>query len=106
MITTYPFYFQYQVRPTGENDGYSDLSGAIATVMVFAEDIELAKARAGRHVARNHWEIIEVKRTMMVRRHHVENMEGMLKSVYKKAEQAGVAAVFDGWYSSGTRVQA
>jgi|GEM_PF-2256764 len=105
MITTYPFYFQYQVRPTSENGGYSDLSGAIATVMVFAEDLELARARAGRHVARHHWEIIEVKRTMMVRRHHVENMEGILRSIYKKAEQSGVAAVFDGWSSSGARVQ-
>jgi hypothetical protein len=95
--TVYPYFFQYQVRPNERNDGSDTLAGAIATVMVFAETDELARARAARHVGRNNWQIVEVKREMHILRHHVENMDGVLKSVYQQAEQAGIAAVFDGW---------
>jgi len=97
MTRVYPYFFQYEVRPDDQNSGYETLAGAIATIMVFAETDELARARASRHVGRNNWRIIEVKREMRILRHHVENMEGVLKSVYQQAERAGIAAAFDGW---------
>lgn len=97
MTTVYPYFFQYEVRPNSRNAAHETLAGAIATVILFAETDELARARAGRHVGRNNWEIIEVKRGMRILHHHVENMDGVLRSLYKKAEQIGIAAVFDGW---------
>ncbi len=95
--TVVPFFFQYEVRPTKDNSENAILAGAIATVIVFAETDELARARAGRHVGRNNWEIIEVKRGMRIYPHHVEHMDGVLKSVYQKADLTGIAATFDGW---------
>lgn len=97
MTAVYPYFFQYEVRPNDRNSAYATFAGAIATIMVFAENDELARARACRHVGRNNWRIIEVKREMRILRHHVENMDGVLKSVYQQAEQAGIAAAFDGW---------
>lgn len=97
MTTVSPYFLQYEVRPNPRNSAEATLAGAIATVIVFAETVELAKARASRHVGRNNWEIIEVKRVMLILRHHVENLDGVLKALYLKAEQTGLAAVFDGW---------
>lgn len=97
MAIVQPFYFQYEVRPNSRNSAHEFLAGAMATVILFAETDELARARAGRHVGRNNWEIVEVKREMRILRHHVENMDGVLKSLYRKAEQTGIAASFDGW---------
>lgn len=101
--TVSPYFFQYEVRPNDRNEGYETLAGAIATVMVFAETDELARARAARHVGRNNWRIVEVKREMHILRHHVENMDGVLKSLYQQAEQAGIAAAFDGWKKPAPR---
>jgi hypothetical protein len=98
MISAY--FFQYEVRPTSKNTEYAILAGALATVMVFAESHELAKARAGRCIGRSSWEILEVKRAMLIQPHHVKNMDGVLKSVYLKAEQEGIAVTFDGWKKS------
>lgn len=97
MTTVYPYFFQYEVRPNIRNEAHETLAGAIATVIVFAETAELGRARAGRYVGRNNWEIREVKRGMLIQRHHVEHMDGVLKSVYLQAEQTGIAATFDGW---------
>ena len=93
----YPYFMQYEVRENRKLPGLTTGSGALATVIVFAEDGSLAGARASRHIARNNWEITAVKRTMPVRPHHIERMDGVLKSLYQKAEQAGIAAVFDSW---------
>jgi len=93
----YPFFMQYEVRESRKHPGPAADSGALATVIVFAEDGSLAGARAGRHIARNNWEITAVKRSMPVQRHHIERMDGVLKLLYQKAERAGIAAVFDSW---------
>lgn len=88
---------QYEVRERCKHLEPATVSGALATVFVFAEDSSLAGARASRHIARNNWEITAVKRSMSVQRHHIARMDGVLKSLYQKAEQAGIAAVFDSW---------
>ncbi len=97
------YFLQYEVRPTSKNTEYATFAGVLATVMVFAESQELARARAGRHLGRSNWEILEVKRVMLIQPHHVKNMDGVLKSVYLKAEQEGIAATFDGWKKSARR---
>lgn len=95
-VTVFPFYLQYEVRPTSTNTSVS-YRGAIATVIVFAENHELARARAARHIARQHYEITEVKRAMLIRLNQVAQLDGVLKTVYLQAEQMGIAAAIDGW---------
>lgn len=97
MTVIYPFYFQYEVQPSEENPDYEILAGAIATVIVFAENRELGQARASRTIGRNQYRICEIKRSMVVQPHQVDHMDGVLKSLYSEAEQRGIAAVFDGW---------
>ena len=88
---------QYSVRENRNKWESATDSEALATVIVFAEDGSLAGARASRHIARQNWEITAVKRCMPVRHHHIERMDGVLRSLYQKAEQTGIAAVFDRW---------
>lgn len=97
MTVIYPFYFQYEVRPSKQNPEYGLLAGAIATVIVFAENSELGQARASRIIGRSQYRICEIKRSMVVQSHHLDHMEGGLKSLYREAEQKGIAAIFDGW---------
>lgn len=97
MSLLYAYFLQYGIRPRrGKADGGSPACG-IATVIVFAGHEELAKARAGRHIARHGWEIVEVMRGMLVRQYHLEKMDGVVKKLYHQAEQAGIAATFDSW---------
>ncbi len=103
MSTVYPFFLQYGVRPNDRNPEVDEVAGTIATIMVFAETAELARARAGRHIGRHNWEIVEVKRGMLIQRHHLENMSGELKSLYARAERAGIAAIFDSWRKTPSR---
>lgn len=97
MAVVYPYYFQYDVQPTADNPDYGSLAGAIATVIVFAENSELAQTRAGRTIGRSRYRIRQVKRSMVVKPHHVDHMEGVMKSLYSEAEQRGIGVVFDGW---------
>jgi len=103
MPAVYPFFLQYGVQPNGRNPQRDEVAGTIATVMVFAETAELARARAGRHIGRHNWEIVEVKRGMLIQLHHLENMGGELKSLYAQAERAGIAAIFDSWLKTPPR---
>ena len=93
----YPFYLQYAVKPSEEESELSPFAGGIATVIVFAENEEVARARAARQIARQKWVITEVLRGMVVRQHHFENMDGVVRATYLRAEQEGVAVTIDGW---------
>lgn len=97
MTVIYPFYFQYEVQPSEENPDYGELAGAIATVIVFAENRELGQARASRTIGRHQYRIRAIKRSMVVQSHHVEHMDGGMKALYSEAEQKGIAVVIDSW---------
>lgn len=97
MSFVYPFFFQYGVEPSEKNPQHGRFAGGIATVIVFAETSEHGQARATRIVGRSDWQIVEVKRAMAIHTHHVDNLDGELRRLYSKAEQKGIAALFDGW---------
>jgi hypothetical protein len=103
MSLIYPFFFQYDVQPSRRHPQHDTFAGAIATIIVFAESSERGQARASRRVGRNNWQITDVKRSMLIESHHIDNLDGELKQLYTKAEQNGIAAVFDGWESTGVR---
>lgn len=103
MSLIYPFFFQYDVTPSVQHPERDTFAGAIATVIVFAENGERGQARASRRVGRNKWQITEVKRSMVIQSHHIDNLDGVLKRLYTKAEQDGIAAIFDGWEKTGVR---
>ncbi|MFW2366846.1 MAG: hypothetical protein ACN4GW_10545 [Desulforhopalus sp.] len=92
-----PLLYQFKVRPTTANEFKDSLSGAIATVMVFADSDEVGRCRSGRFIARNHWEIEEFMRVMAVCPQRLELFDAAFRKVYRKAEHFGIAACFDGW---------
>ncbi len=92
-----PYFFQYAVQPSAQNPAYGNCGGAIATIIVFAENGEQGRARASRWVGHNGWQIYEVKRAMEVTSIQVAHLEGEMKRLYSKAEQRGIAALIDRW---------
>ena len=73
------------------------MAGAIATVILFAESDDIGRARSGRFIARNHWEIEKVMRVIAMCPEHIANFDPTLKKIYRRAELFGIAACFDGW---------
>ncbi len=96
----YPFFYQYRVRPGKENSQLEVYAGAIATIMVFASSDEVGRARCGRYLARNYWEIEEFMRVMAISEHHVENFDTTMRKIYSQAELYGIGACVDGWAKS------
>lgn len=92
-----PLFYQFKVRPTTDNELKDSLSGAIATVMVFADSDEVGRCRSGRFIARNNWEIEDFMRVMAVCPQQLERFDAAFKKVYRQAELYGIAACFDGW---------
>ncbi|KGO35429.1 MAG: hypothetical protein WBN83_16650 [Desulfoprunum sp.] len=100
-MTEYPLFYQFEVRPTARNSEVEMLAGALATVLVFAETEEVGRARGARFIARQHWEIISVKRVMRMCSRHVSDLQPHFRELYRQAEQYGIAARFDGWARHG-----
>lgn len=96
-MSIYPLFYQFEVRPTPLNSQSRDLAGAIATVMVFADTEEIGRARSSRYIARQHWEIVEVKRVLRMNSEQLANLQSHFSSLYQRAQQFGIAAQFDGW---------
>jgi len=92
-----PLFCQFHVKPTAQNSLVEELAGAIATVMVFADTEEIGRARSSRYIARQHWEIVEVKRVLRMCPKQIANLQKNFHVLYQKAEQFGIAAQFDGW---------
>jgi hypothetical protein len=101
MKRLYPFFYQYEVQPTGNGATCSQMIGTMATVMVFAESDEVGRARAGRYIATKHYEITEIKRAMLIEPRHMASFDGVLKKLYINAEQQGISACFDSWTANG-----
>jgi len=100
-MTEYPLFYQFEVRPTAGNSEVEVLAGAIATVLVFADTEEVGRARGTRYIARQHWEIVAVKRVMRLCARHVADLQPHFRTLYRQAEQFGIAARFDGWARHG-----
>ena len=93
----FPLFYQFEVHPTSQNKQVEDVAGAIATVIVFADSEEVGRARSSRYIARQHWEIVEIKRVLRMCPHQLANLQSHFVALYQKAEQFGIAAQFDGW---------
>ena len=92
-----PLFYQFEVRPTVENPHVDTLAGALATVIVFAEIEEIGRARSSRYIARHHWEIVAVKRGFRMGVRQIADLQPHFRTLYRQAEQFGIAARFDGW---------
>ncbi len=101
MVTSCPLFYQFEVQPTDQNSQAQDLAGAIATVMVFADIEEIGRARSSRYIARHHWRIVATKRVLRMCPGQLANLQAHFCSLYKRAEQFGIAAQFDGWSKHG-----
>ncbi len=92
-----PFFFQFSVRPKDSHELFGSIHGCLATIIVFSDSGEKARALAGRHVAANNWEIIKVKRIQLLNQQHIEQMPLAIKKVYTDAQYMGIGALFDTW---------
>ncbi len=97
MVMISPYFFHYSVEPSATHPERDRFAGALATIVVFAEDGEQAQVRASRWVSRNEWRICEVKRAMRITPSQVAHLDGEMKRLYTRAEQRGIAALVDSW---------
>lgn len=99
----YALFYQYRILPSTSNELHGKISGAMATVIVFADTDDIGRARCGRFIAKHHWEIEQFIRVMFMGPQQIENLNPELSSVYKKAEKFGIGACFDSWSVSHKR---
>jgi len=90
-------FYQYSIFPSRSNELYGKISGAMATVIVFADTDEVGRDRCGRFIAKQHWDVEKFIRVMFMGDKQIENLNPELKRVYKTAEKFGIAACFDSW---------
>ena len=90
-------FYQYSVLPSTSNELCGKISGAMATVIVFADNDDMGRARSGRFIAKHHWRIEKFIRVMFIGPRQIENLNPELTSVYKNAEKFGIGACFDSW---------
>lgn len=93
----YALFYQYRVLPSKSNELYGKISGAMATLVVFADTDDVGRARCGRFIARHHWHIKQFIRVMFMGPQQIKNLNADLSKVYKRAEKFGIAVCFDSW---------
>ena len=93
----YPLWYQYEVVLSPNHPEQDMWSGGLVNVIVFAASDDAARSQCGLYVSKMNLEIKELKRSSTVGPVQLENTGPVFKALYKKAEQAGIAARFDGW---------
>lgn len=99
----YALFYQYRVLPSLSNELHGKISGALATVIVFADSDEVGRSRCSRFIAKQNWQIEQFVKVMFMGDRQVENLGGELSKLYKKAEKFGIAACFDSWSAAQKR---
>jgi hypothetical protein len=85
-------YYQFAVAPAVTHPDFSRLGYGIASVMVKADDdIKSCTARALEHLAREHWEIVEIRNARMVEAENEIEQDGRLLQLYREATHSGIA---------------
>ncbi|BHH85745.1 hypothetical protein [Desulforhopalus sp. 52FAK] len=90
-------FYQYRVLPSKTNELYGKITGALATVIVFADTDEVGRSRSSRFIANQQWEIEQFLKVLFMGPKQIEHLNIELSQVYKKAEKFGIAACFDSW---------
>jgi glycerol uptake facilitator-like aquaporin len=90
-------FYQYRVLPSENNELNGKITGALATLVVFADSDEVGRDRCQRFIATHDWEIEQFIKVMFMGPMQVENLNPELSIVYKRAEKFGIAACFDSW---------
>ncbi len=96
-------FYQYRVLPSPQNELHGKISGALATVIVFADTDEVGRSRCSRFIAKHNWQIKQFIKVMFMGDRQIENLDGELAKVYKKAEKFGIGACFDSWSAAQKR---
>lgn len=89
--------YQYRILPAKSNELHGKISGAMATVIVFADTDEVGRARCGRFIAKHQWKITQFIRVIFMGAQQIDNLNTDLAKIYKKAEKFGIAVFFDSW---------
>jgi len=85
------FFFQYHVNIGKQSSAGENKQKGLATIIVFAENQEVAVARSSRIVSAKNLEITCFVRSQVLCRQHQRMFDSVLKTLYSQAELYGVA---------------
>ncbi len=91
MVHRNAFFIQYQVTQDHQDRAKESIPNGIATIIVFADSPETARARAGKFMGKHHFQITGFLRILLIQRSSIETADHLLKKLYQKAEQYGIA---------------
>ena len=97
MTKHYPFFIQYHVRQTSLSPSPSPVREGLATIIVFADSWEVARTRAGRAVAENELEIVQLARIHLIGEQSLLGFDATLRSLHHRAELYGISLHCDYW---------
>ncbi|MBE0583209.1 MAG: hypothetical protein IH612_05535 [Desulfofustis sp.] len=98
MQQLYPFFIQYHVRQISLPPSPSSaVREGLATIIVFADSWEVARTRAGRAVAENELEIVQLARIHLIGEHSSQGFDKILRSLFQQAELYGISIYCDYW---------
>ncbi len=92
-----PFFFQLTVKPGKDKILAKPIHGAFATLIIYAVSGEKARELMGRHLAKDNWEITEIKRIQLLSASDLEKFSGDFLQLLKKAQHLGIGCLIDTW---------
>jgi hypothetical protein len=99
MQQLYPFFIQYHVRQISLTPSPSAVREGLATIIVFADSWDVARTRAGRAVAENELEIVNLARIHLIGEQSSRGFNTVLRSLFQQAELYGISIHCDYWPS-------
>jgi len=92
-----PYLFSYEVKPKADNPQTGGVGGAMATVIVFSQSHERALSTCLNYISEYGWISVKEEYAFELTQVQLPEMDKVLQSVYRKAENSGISAHFDAW---------
>jgi hypothetical protein len=97
MIDLDAFFIQCSVTQCPPEYPSEASASGLATIIVFADNLDIARARAGKVIADNKLATIKLKRILRINRANLYMLNSTLLSLYRKAELYGIGFHCDFW---------
>lgn len=97
MINFDAFFIQCSITQRAPDYPSDAKSTGLATIIVFANNIDIARAYAGRIIADNKLAIVRLRHIQRINTENIPMLNGTLLSLYKKAELYGIGFHCDFW---------
>ncbi|MBT8362605.1 MAG: hypothetical protein HKP41_10350 [Desulfobacterales bacterium] len=97
MINFDAFFIQCSIAQSSPDYPSDAKATGLATIIVFANNIDIARAYAGRIIADNNLAIVRLKHIQRINIENIPMLNSTLLSLYKKAELYGIGFHCDFW---------